>query len=61
MSRNKIPNEEALPIGMMNMRQLGFFYVMFEIDLGDSVWNFKEYSIEKFINLLKVINRPIIL
>ena len=39
---------------MKKMKDLGLFNVMFEIDLGNSVWDFESYSIEKFIQLLKV-------
>ena len=54
VSKNKIPNKETLPVGMKKMKDLGLFNVMFEIDLGNSVWDFESYSIEKFIQLLKV-------
>jgi len=52
-SKNKIPNEEAIPVGMKKMNQMGFFNVLFEIDLGNSVWDFNKYSIDRFIELLK--------
>ena len=39
---------------MKLMKELGFFNVIFEIDLGDTIWDFKKYPIEKFIHLLQV-------
>ena len=54
VSANGIPNEVSIPLAMGKMKELGFFNVMFEIDLGDSVWNFDKYPMERFLKLMKV-------
>ena len=54
MSVNGIPNEDVIPLAMEKMKKLGFFNVVFEVDLGDSIWDFDAYPMEKFLKLMKV-------
>ena len=49
-----VPNKDSIPLHMEKMKQLGFFNGVFEIDLGDSAWDWDEFTVEDMCELIKV-------
>lgn len=53
VSRNKIPNVDFLPVALEKVQKYGIHNVIFEIDLGNTIWDFDSFSLENFMTLLK--------
>ena len=49
-----VPNKDSIPLHLEKMKQLGFFNGVFEIDLGDSAWDWDEFTVEDMCQLIKV-------
>ena len=54
VSNRRGPDEESIPVGILKMKELGIFNVILEIDIGNAIWDFDSYPIERFLQLLKV-------
>ena len=49
-----VPNKDSIPLHLEKMKQLGFFNGVFEIDLGDSAWDWDQFTVEDMCELIKV-------
>ena len=50
---NKIPDTEKVPVGIAKLKDAGLWNVIFEVDLGDQVYNFEEFTMEKMCALIE--------
>ncbi|XP_071491076.1 uncharacterized protein [Diadema antillarum] len=51
-TKDKIPDTTSVPIGIRKLQQAGLYSVIFEVDLGDSVYDFNKFSIRDMCALL---------
>ena len=51
--KNKIPDTEIVPVGIKKLQKVGLYNVIFEIDLGDSTYDFDKFSAEQYCNLIR--------
>ena len=51
--KNMIPNTEIVPVGLRKLKDVGLWNVILEVDLGDTTYNFLEFSVEKMAQLIK--------
>ncbi|WAR25886.1 hypothetical protein MAR_011590 [Mya arenaria] len=55
--KNKIPDTEKLPVGLRKMQSGGLRNVIFEIDLGDSTYDFDKFTVAQMCSLLEKLIR----
>jgi len=48
-----VPNTEAVPVGIRKLKLAGLYNVIFEVDLGDGVYNFDKFSVHQMCHLLE--------
>ena len=47
-TKKGIPDTETIPIGLLKMKEVGMYNVVFDIDHGDSVYDFDKFTIEQY-------------
>ena len=47
-----MPDTEKVPVGIRKLQEVGLYNVVFEIDLGDSVYDFSKFSIDEMCQLV---------
>ena len=52
-SKNKVPDMDSVPIGLRKMKEVGLYNVIFELDLGDSTYDFEKFTVDKCCLLLQ--------
>ncbi|XP_038047834.1 uncharacterized protein LOC119721951 [Patiria miniata] len=50
--KNKIPDTENVPVGIRKLKPAGLYSVIFEVDLGDGVYDFNKFTIKDMCELL---------
>jgi hypothetical protein len=38
---------DSVPIGLRKMKEVGLYNVIFELDLGDSTYDFEKFTVDK--------------
>ncbi|CAG2220393.1 unnamed protein product [Mytilus edulis] len=51
--KKKVPDTESVPVGLRKMKEAGLYNVIFEIDLGDSTYDFDRFTTKEMCALLK--------
>ncbi|VDI59828.1 Hypothetical predicted protein [Mytilus galloprovincialis] len=51
--KKKVPDTERIPVGLRKMKEAGLYNVIFEIDLGDSTYDFDRFTTKEMCALLK--------
>ena len=55
-TKHGVPDTETIPVGLRKLQDAGLYNVIFEIDLGDSIYDFKKFSMSDYLkNLQKLI------
>ena len=49
----KVPETEQVPIGIKKLQKVGLYNVIFEVDLGDSTYDFDKFPVSEMCVLLK--------
>jgi len=52
-SKAKIPDTESVPVGILKLKKVGLYNVIFELDLSDGVYDFEKFSMDDMCALLK--------
>ena len=52
-STNKIPDTEAVPLGLQKMKEGGLRNMIFEVDLSDSFYDFSKFTMDDMCALVK--------
>ena len=52
-AQDKVPDTESVPIGISKLKDSGLWNAIFEIDLGDQVYDFNKFPVEKMCALLE--------
>ncbi|CAC5393052.1 unnamed protein product [Mytilus coruscus] len=53
INKGKVPDTESIPVGLRKMKEAGLYNVIFELDLGDSTYDFDRFRTEEICALLK--------
>ncbi|XP_071485516.1 uncharacterized protein [Diadema antillarum] len=51
-TKGKVPDFENVPVGIRKLKPAGLYSVIFEVDLGDTVYDFTKFSIDDMCQLL---------
>ncbi|XP_071491060.1 uncharacterized protein [Diadema antillarum] len=51
-AKDKVPDTTNVPLGIRKLQPAGLYNVIFEVDLGDSVYDFNRFSIDNMCALL---------
>ncbi|XP_038054925.1 uncharacterized protein LOC119727133 [Patiria miniata] len=51
-AKNRVPDTENVPVGIRKLQPAGLYSVIFEVDLGDGVYDFDNFSIQDLCELL---------
>jgi len=51
--KGKVPDTEKVPVGIRKLKSAGLYSVIFEVDLGDGVYDFKKFSVKQLCQLLE--------
>ncbi|KAH3808330.1 uncharacterized protein LOC127835645 [Dreissena polymorpha] len=49
----KVPDQTSIPVGLLKMKEAGLRNVIFEIDLGNSTYNFKKFTVKDMCRLVE--------
>jgi len=52
-SKDGVPDTETVPIGLQKLKGTGIYNVIFEIDLGNSTYDFNKFSVDQMCALVK--------
>ncbi|WAR25885.1 hypothetical protein MAR_011589 [Mya arenaria] len=55
--KKKVPDTEKLPVGLRKMQSAGLRNVIFEIDLGDSTYDFEKFTVDQMCALVEKLIR----
>jgi len=50
---NKVPDTETVPIGLSKLKKFGLYNVIFEVDLGDFIYDFEKFPMSEMCKLIK--------
>ena len=51
--KKKIPDNETVPVGLRKMKEAKLWNIIFEVDLGDSTYDFDKFSMDDMCALVK--------
>ena len=49
----KVPDQTSIPVGLLKMKEAGLRNVIFEIDIGNSTYNFEKFTVDDMCRLVE--------
>jgi len=52
-TKNRVPDTEQVPTGLQKLKKYGIYNCIFEVDLGDAIYDFDKFPMSELIALVK--------